>query len=187
MDQTNGRNQQNQEHTSRWGSPTLQGEQKNEEKKYTNPWFFALYIGFFAGLIWGFVKIAAYYFRLTTIIPGFLAEPFYNHDFLLTGGGILIGWIYFILFSILGSYVYMALFRKFKGPIPGILYGIGWWMLLYYLVGPGTGMFPPVTQIGWDTVIADFCLFLLWGLFIGFSTAFEFTEETAAEREGTTN
>lgn len=185
MDQTNSRNKQND--ASCPDKTSFHSEKNGEGKKYTNPWFFALYIGFFAGVIWGFVKIAAYYFRFTTVIPGFLVEPFYKHDFLLTGGGILVGWIYFILFSILGSFVYMLLLGKLKGPVPGILYGIGWWMVLYYIVGPGTGMFAPVTRIGWDTIIADFCLFLLWGLFIGFSTAFEFTEETGTERKNTTN
>ena len=45
-----------------------------------NRFFFAVYIGVVAGLIWGGIKIAAYYLGFTKVIPAFLAEPFFGPD-----------------------------------------------------------------------------------------------------------
>ncbi|MFB7815611.1 YqhR family membrane protein [Paenibacillus chitinolyticus] len=152
------------------------GGAAGEEKK-TNRAFFALYLGFFAGIIWGAVKIIEYIFKFTRVIPAFLAEPFYRHDFLLTWQGTLVGWLFFIVFSIQASFIYMFLFGKVRGPWMGVGYGIAWWCLLYLVIGPWTGMMGSMYFSDWNTILTDFCLFLVWGLFIGYSTAFEFTEE----------
>ncbi|WP_052487201.1 hypothetical protein [Gordoniibacillus kamchatkensis] len=42
----------------------------------TNPLRFGAYIGLFAGIIWGAVRIFEYYFRLTDVVPGFWSNIF---------------------------------------------------------------------------------------------------------------
>ncbi|GIQ70702.1 hypothetical protein DUZ99_14905 [Xylanibacillus composti] len=148
---------------------------------HTNPWRFALQIGFFAGLIWGGVRIAEYYFKFTEVIPGFLAEPFMKHSFIASWSGHLFGWGVFTVFSIAAAFIYAAFFRKIKGPWFGLLYGAAWWLLLYLLIGPWTGMMKAFSEQTPNTLITDSCLFLVWGLFIGYSTAFEFTDERFRE------
>src|SRR5687768_1205995 len=54
----------------------------HDVKIKTNRWIFALYIGFFAGFIWGALKIVEYYFKFTSLVPGFLVELFFKHNFL---------------------------------------------------------------------------------------------------------
>ncbi|MVP00178.1 YqhR family membrane protein [Paenibacillus lutrae] len=155
------------------------GRGGSHEEKKTNRFFFAMNIGFFAGVLWGGIKIVEFYFHFTSVIPSFLAEPFYRTDFLLTWQGLLIGWLFFVLFSVIASCIYMLLLSKIKGPWVGIGYGIVWWCLLYLAIGPWTGMMGWLYYSEWNTIITDFCLFLLWGLFIGYSIAFEFTQENS--------
>lgn len=147
------------------------------QKATTRPWTFSLYIGLFAGLIWGAVKMLEFALRFTAIVPGFLLEPFYRHAFLVTRQGIALGYISFIVFSIAAALLYGLLLRKLKGPWPGLAYGAAWWALIYLLVGPLTEMVPAVTQLDLNSFVTDLSLFLLWGLFIGYSIAMEFTDE----------
>lgn len=150
-------------------------------KEQTSVWSFALQIGFFAGLIWGGVKAVEYYFKFTKVPPWFMAKPFFAASFMNTAAGFWMGWLMFIVFSLLASLLYAALLRHVKGPWAGIGYGAAWWALLYLLVGPSTGMMRWVYRYDWNTILTDISLFLVWGLFIGFSIAFEFTDERERE------
>jgi uncharacterized membrane protein YagU involved in acid resistance len=71
---------------------------------------------------------------------------------------------------------YALFFRKALSPWVGVVYGAAWWIVLYIVVGPITGMFGWIAQLRGDTLFTDFCLFILWGLFIGYSIAFEFND-----------
>lgn len=156
-------------------------------EKKTNRWVFAVYIGFFAGLIWGGLRIVEYYLRLTDLVPGFLVEFYFRHDFLTTKWGGVVGWVFFTIFSIAASLIYAAMLHKARGPWNGLAYGLIWWGLLYLLIGPSTGMMPWIYDQGWNTIITDLCLFALWGLFIGYSINVEFTDEPEQSAGGTLN
>jgi hypothetical protein len=158
----------------------------SERKERTGVWSFALQIGFFAGLIWGAVKAAETYFKFTRIPATFMAKPFFAPSFMNTTAGFWMGWLAFIVFSIAASLLYAALFRKVVGHWTGLAYGAAWWALLYLLVGPSTGMMKWIYRYEWNTIATDACLFLLWGLFIGFSISFEFTDEREREPSVTT-
>lgn len=158
----------------------IQKEQQ-EQPTVTNPVLFALEIGIFAGLIWGGFRWFFYKFQFTTIIPGYLAEPFFKHSFLLSPAGQWVGWLYFTLFSIIAALIYTLAFRHLKGPWPGITYGIIWWMIIYPLFGVSSGVLQKLSQLTWTTNLTEFCLFVLWGLFIGYSIAVEFTDERGRE------
>ncbi|WHX47475.1 YqhR family membrane protein [Paenibacillus woosongensis] len=160
-----------------------QRQQGNQSNNRTNIWTFGLQLGLFAGLIWGGARGLMYFFRLTVIVPGYLAEPFYKTQFLKTQAGYYVGWLYFILFSIVAALLYTLFMRRLKGPYPGILYGIVWWLIIFLGVGPMLGMTKKITELPADTLISEFCLYLLWGLFIGYTAAMEFTDERRREPE----
>ncbi|WP_213617816.1 YqhR family membrane protein [Paenibacillus sp. J22TS3] len=156
-------------------------QRQREGKQVTNPWWFALQLGFFAGLIWGGIHGVFYFMRFTKIIPGFLAEPFFKHAYLKTMPGYFIGWLFFIIFSILAALIYTMFLRKLKGPWPGLVYGALWWAVLFLLAGPALHMTPPFRQLNFNTHFSEFCLYLLWGLFIGYTAAMEYTDERDRE------
>jgi len=154
---------------------------RTDKKSGTNPYLFSLYIGFFAGLIWGGLKLVEYLMKFTTIVPGFLLNPFVRLSYLKTWQGLIVGWLSFILFSMIAALLYGWLMRKMSGPWYGFGYGVFWWGVLYLLIGPFTGMVPSVTKMDVNTFFTDVCLFVLWGLFIGYSISMEFTDERNRE------
>ncbi|MEK8132770.1 YqhR family membrane protein [Paenibacillus filicis] len=156
-------------------------ERKPETRKKTGKWSFALYIGVFAGILWGGLKIIESYFHFTTLPPGFMLEPFFLHEYLTSVAGYWLGWGAFTLFSIVASLLYALLMAKTRGPWFGIGYGVAWWVFIFLLIGPLTGMTKWIAYMDLNTVLSDFCLFVLWGLFIGYSISFEFTDERSRE------
>lgn len=154
---------------------------KEHNQRDTNIWRFSLQLGFFAGLIWGGIKGVMYYLKFSTVVPGFLVEPFFKTQFLHSQRGYYLGWLFFIIFSMAAALIYTLLFRKFKGPLPGIIYGIVWWILLFVVPGPDLGLTLPFRQLPVQTNISEFCLYLLWGLFIGYTAAMEYTDERKRE------
>lgn len=155
------------------------GKQKSQ---HTNPFYFAIELGFFAGIIWGGIRWVMYAFHFTKVLPGFLAEPFFKHEFLMTAAGHLAGYLSFIVFSVAASLFYVLIFRKLKGPWPGLIYGVLCWSALF-LAGSWLFLMQPPFRLPWNSVISEFCIFLLWGLFIGYTAAIEYTDERKREQQ----
>lgn len=159
------------------------GHQQRDSRESTNAVLFSLQIGLFAGLIWGLLRLAFFEMNMTRVLPGYMLEPFFRHSFLNTVPGIAIGIGGYVLFSAAAALLYRVLMGKLRGPWPGMLYGAGW-SLLFGAIGPWLGMMPKLNEIGWNSIITEFCIFVLWGLFIGYSIAFEFTDEASREPIG---
>lgn len=144
-------------------------------------WGFAAYIGFFAGLIWGWVEWVLYYFKFTTVLPAFLVEPFFKKSFMHSWSGHWTGLAAFTAYSIVAALVYTAVLLKLRGAWPGVLFGVLWWGLTFGFIGPFTGMLPPFRNLSFDTHVTEACRFVLWGVFIGYSISLEFHDERERE------
>jgi hypothetical protein len=143
--------------------------------------WFAMYIGFYAGLIWGVFAYVFYYLEFTTIKPAFLIQPFVTKDFLHSWMGVLSGLLLFILYSIIAAFIYSGFLYKSSGPWPGILFGIVWWIVIFGMVGPYFDLLPPLRKLNLDTRVTELCRYTLWGAFIGYSITLEFTDERERE------
>lgn len=157
---------------------------KRRQNRKTNPWKFALNLGFFAGIIWSIVHWVLYIMKFTLVLPGYLVEPFFRTAFLHTIMGHAVGIGSFVVFSIIAALLYQVMLVRFRGPWMGIVYGAVWWSVLFVVAGPLLGMMQPVHLIGWNSLLTELCLFLLWGVFIGYSVAFEFHDEASREPAG---
>jgi len=153
---------------------------EQHSKPATNPWRFALSAGLFAGFFWGAVRLAAYLLKFTNAVGGFWLEPFARHPVLQRWPGQMLGWLLFVLFSVLAAELYVWLFRT-RAAWFGMGYGLFWWAVLFLLAGPLAGMMPPWKGMGTDTLVTEACILILWGLTIGYSITFEFNEMTARE------
>ncbi|QSF43630.1 YqhR family membrane protein [Paenibacillus tianjinensis] len=151
------------------------------ESEHTNQLFFAVELGIFAGLIWGGIRWLIYTLHFTKVIPGFLAEPFFKHEFLIKPAGHLLGYLFYIAFSVIASLIYVLIFRKLKGPWPGMIYGMLWWAGIF-LAGSWMFLLQPMFKLPWNSVVSEFCISLLWGLFIGYTAAIEYTDERKREQ-----
>ncbi|MEX1029382.1 MAG: YqhR family membrane protein [Paenibacillaceae bacterium] len=139
--------------------------------------YFALYIGVYAGIIWGLVRWMFYILQFTKVLPAFLIKPFFSKTFVHSWIGHLSGIGAFILLSFIASLIYAIFLRKLKGPWPGIIYGIVWWFVVCVLIGPLIRMQPALWKLDLNSILCDACVFTLWGVFIGYSITLEFTDE----------
>jgi len=146
----------------------------------TKPIPYALSLGFFAGLIWGGLRLLSYFLHFTYEPASFLIRGWLTEEAAIGAFGHITGTISFIIFSMIASFLYLWFFRTLEGPWPGIWYGIGWWGILYGL-GPLFGFTRLSLDVTFTLAATDFCFFVLWGLFIGYSIAFEFTDEASRE------
>jgi len=158
-----------------------EAEQAKKHSSANRPLVFCLQIGLAGGVIWGLVRWLAVAMNLTNVPQAFLIDPWVKRSALTHAVWQLSGFAAFILMSIVAAIVYYVICRSFRGPLPGLLFGIGWWTVVYALAGPVVGAMPPLRQIGLTSLITDFCLFAVWGLFIGYSIAFEYHDETGHE------
>ncbi len=149
----------------------------------TNPFAYSLKIGLFAGVFGGLLRWVLYEMKFTTMVPGYMLEPFFRHNYLHTIWGIVIGFVAYVMFSAAAALLYQFTMGKLRGPWPGLAYGAVWGLIVFVL-GPIFGMMEKINIIGWNTLITEFCVFLIWGLFIGYSIAFEFTDEASREPMG---
>lgn len=147
-------------------------------------WLFSVHIGFFAGLIWGAVRWLAWFFNFTEMPPAFLLEPFVARSFVRSAAGHWSGYGAYIAFSVAAAVLYALLFVRWRGPWPGILYGAGWWTVLFSLAAcPFLGMPERFSDPNAASLFTEACIFVLWGVFIGYSISFEFHDERMREPE----
>ncbi|WP_051318401.1 YqhR family membrane protein [Cohnella thermotolerans] len=146
-----------------------------------HPALFSMLIGFFAGVLWGFIRWFAVGLHFTKVPQAFLADPFVRRSLLGSAGWEWIGLLLFIVMSVFAGLIYWLFFGRLSGPWPGIAFGALWWVMLFYVVGPPTGTVEAAAALGWRTLVAELCLYLVWGLFIGYSIAFEYHDEAARE------
>ncbi|WP_225442765.1 YqhR family membrane protein [Paenibacillus lycopersici] len=151
---------------------------------HTHPFWYCLQLGFFGGLFWGLMRWLLYTISFTKVLPGFLADPFFKQSFLKTYWGHAVGIGFFIVFSVIAALLYKLALGRLSGPWPGLFYGLFWWIILFGMAGPMLGMFPYMNKIGYDTIFTECALYLVWGLFIGFTIAYEYTDEASREPMG---
>lgn len=140
----------------------------------TNPWLHALQVGFFAGIIWGGIHWICEVMKFTSVHSGYWIEPFFMRNDLAAPLGHVLGIGSFVLFSILAAFLYRAALIRFRGPWAGMVYGTVWWAVIFAALGPAFGLMEPLHRIGWTTIWTEWSIHMLWGLFIGYTIAFEF-------------
>ncbi|MCF7617842.1 YqhR family membrane protein [Bacillus sonorensis] len=150
-----------------------------EQNKRENPVSFTgrvISTGFIGGILWSVLGELAYLFKFSEVNPNMILQPFmlggWKNGFLGTVVSILlIGVI-----SIGAALLYYGCLKQAKGMWPGLLYGAVLWLVVFYLFNP---MFPDVqtvAELKRKTVVTTFCIYLLYGLFVGYSISFEYNE-----------
>ncbi|PGM95044.1 hypothetical protein CN958_08400 [Bacillus cereus] len=144
-------------------------------------------IGLFGGLFWGGIWYFLHIFSFTEAGPNYLLLPFAFGDWKEGVWGNVLGIICMGLLSILVAFLYKALFKKFEGVLPGIIYGLFWWALLFL----GMGLMAPVIKsalhLPKETIVTTICIFILYGVFISYSVAFESNNTNRGEGIEKTN
>lgn len=141
--------------------------------------------GLFGGVFWGFVGWLAYYFSLTEIRPNVIIEPWMKGNWKYGSIGTVISLILMGVISVGVAFIYFALLRKLNGVWFGIAYGLILFFLVFLLLNPFLPI-KPIMDLSRDTVITSICLYILYGMFIGYSINYEYQNKLAQKNEPAT-
>lgn len=153
--------------------------EKLEQNKRETPMSFTgrvITTGLVGGVLWSALAELAYLFKFSEVNPNMILQPFvigeWKNGFLGTVISILlIGGI-----SIGAALIYFGCLKQVKGIWGGVVFGAVLWVIVFYLFNP---MFPDVQtvpELKRKTVVTTLCIYLLYGLFVGYSISFEYNE-----------
>ncbi|MFB4210916.1 YqhR family membrane protein [Shouchella sp. JSM 1781072] len=141
-------------------------------------------IGFFGGLIWSFVGYACYYFHLTEVGPSFVLLPWALGDWKIGHTGQVVGMAVIAVLSIGIAFLYKVLLQKVNSMWPGVGFGVVLWVILFYILNPFIVDLDPVQSYSLNTIVTTLCLFIIYGLFIGYSISYEYAEQKSSMTQG---
>ncbi|WP_091700585.1 YqhR family membrane protein [Anoxybacillus pushchinoensis] len=133
-------------------------------------------IGFIGGVFWSFLAYCAYFFHFTEVAPNFILQPWAVGDWKNGALGQTIAILFIGIVSVVAAFVYYAFFKNRQGIWPGVAFGIGLWVLVFYVLNPIFPQLKAVPQLERNTVVTMVCFYILYGVFIGYSISFEVTE-----------
>ncbi|MCM3738230.1 YqhR family membrane protein [Bacillus cytotoxicus] len=144
-------------------------------------------IGLFGGLFWGGVWYFLHIFSFTALGPNYLVLPFALGDWKEGGWGNIVGIICMGILSILVAFIYKAVLSKFEGLIPGVIFGLVWWGLLFFVIAPVAPVIKSMMGMPKETIVTTACIFILYGVFIAYSVSFEVNNNTSTTDEEKAN
>ncbi|WP_070120704.1 YqhR family membrane protein [Bacillus marinisedimentorum] len=139
--------------------------------------------GLFGGIFWSLLGYIAYLLNFTSLSPSLVLGPWAVGDWKTGQLGHIIGIIVIGLLSILAAFIYYALLKNIKNMWGGLLFGAGLFLLVFFVLNP---LFPNLENIGeldQNTLFTTVALYLLYGVFIGYSISYENNELMNARRQ----
>lgn len=130
-------------------------------------------IGFVGGVFWSSLGYLAYIFNFTEIRPNIILELFALNDLKNFWEGIVLSIFLIGLVSIGVAYIYYGTFRRINSIWLGLCYGILLFIIVFIVLNP---LFPgigPISELERTTLVTTICLYILYGVFIGYSISYE--------------
>lgn len=140
-------------------------------------------IGFVGGLIGSVLGMIAYYFNFMDFSPKFILTSWSNQGWVKAWQGFLLTMILYGILSIGIAFLYYLLLKKVKSMIAYMLFGVVCWLLFIIALNPIFRDLPSLAKMSGDSIITSICLFILYGVFIGYSIYFDY-HEYIREEEG---
>ncbi len=150
-------------------------EQNQSEKQLS---FIQLVIltGFIGGVFWSGIGYVCYFFSFTKIEPNIIFEPWAVGTWKETWIGIILALVAYGLVSIGAALIYYGLLRKFKSMWVGAGYGIVLNLTVFFILTPLFPSLKSFTDTDYYTLVTTLCLYVLYGVFIGYSISYEENE-----------
>lgn len=140
-------------------------------------------IGFVGGALWSTVAYFAYTFNFISFGPSVILEPWAIGDWKHGALGQWIGVVAIGILSVGVAFLYRIIFAKYNVIWPGIGFGFALWLFVFVLLHPLFHTIDPITEMNLNTLTTSISLYIVYGLFIGYSVSYEYHERTAHEGE----
>ncbi|OEH94476.1 YqhR family membrane protein [Bacillus solimangrovi] len=139
-------------------------------------------IGFSGGLIWSSVGFITYYFNFVEWNPSFVLEAITTGDWRAGVLGTFIGILFISIISIGVAFVYSFALKQVDNVFGGILFGLALWGAVFYLFNPLFPSVKPVSEWDFNSIVTSLCLYILYGVFVGYSISFDAKEMEEAQK-----
>ncbi|MFT8391550.1 MAG: YqhR family membrane protein [Sporolactobacillus sp.] len=159
-------------------SGTNKSGNKNKKKSFGR----TAVIGLFGGLLWSLIALVCKLINFTSYGPELLFKPFALPAWKNQIGGQFLAVAGLSLLSIVLAWAYLLIVGRFKNFWISLLFGLMLWALVFIGLQPFIPDMRFVTKLGWNTASTTICLFLLYGLFVGYSISFEMEEANGQEQ-----
>ncbi|MGJ7921333.1 YqhR family membrane protein [Neobacillus sp. LXY-4] len=133
-------------------------------------------IGFVGGILWSGLAYLAYVFNFTEIRPNVIIEPWTIGAWKDQWLGTVISIILIGIISIGAAVIYYLALRKFSSMYVGLGYGLVLFLLVFLVLNPIFPGIHPFNELTRMTVITSVCIYILYGVFVGYSISYEENE-----------
>lgn len=133
-------------------------------------------IGLFGGLFWGAVHYVLFLFNFTKVGPSFVLLPWALPEWKHTYVGHLLGIVFISILSLGIAFLYRWLLKRWETIWVGALFGGMLWFFIFFILHPIFPSLESVPDMEKTTLITTLCLFVMYGVFIGYSVAYEYKE-----------
>lgn len=163
----------------------------DEQKKtnYQGPMPFLVMVfwtGLFGGLFWGTLGYFAYFLNFSEISPNVILEPWALGGWKNGWIGTIISIIIIGIFSVAAAFAYYVAFKKFKGIWFGLGFGLVLFLIVFFVLNPLFPGMKPFFDLSRDTIITSVCLYIVYGIFIGYSINYEYQNNKVQKKEAAT-
>lgn len=135
-----------------------------------------MFTGFAGGVFWSLLGYLAYALNLTEISPNLLLQPFILGDWKNGVMGNVVAIFGIGLLSIGTALIYFFVLKRFSSMYVGLAYGVVLWALVFFLLNPIFPNLKSVFELERTTTVTTICLYILYGVFVGYTISFEHNE-----------
>ncbi|HEY4602615.1 MAG TPA: YqhR family membrane protein [Cerasibacillus sp.] len=133
--------------------------------------------GFIGGMFWSMIWLIVYVFNFTVVSPkAFLLRSWLKVEWTETFLGDVITILLSGLVSIGLAFLYYIFLKKSQSILAGIFYGIALWAIAFYILKPVFPQNPSLDELPFDTIVTTLCLFIIYGIFIGYTISYDYEQ-----------
>jgi hypothetical protein len=161
-------------------------DESEKKSKYPQPMSIialVFWTGLFGGVFWSGLGYLAYAFNFIEISPSIILESWTVGAWKTGWLGIIISLVLIGIFSVGAAFLYYLILKRFNGFWVGIIYGIVLFLLVFIVLNPLLPSMGPFKELSRDTIITCICLYIVYGLFIGYSISYEHQNHMLAKEE----
>lgn len=137
----------------------------------------ALAIGFSGGILWSGLGAITYFFHFSEVsAASFLIRSYLQNDWSGTWLAEVLAIVGVGVLSLVSAMIYYFTLKRRSGIWPGAIFGMIVWALVFLVLTPLFPAIPSISEQSSDTWVTTSCLFILYGVFIGYSISYEFQE-----------
>ncbi|TDL82339.1 YqhR family membrane protein [Peribacillus frigoritolerans] len=132
--------------------------------------------GFAGGVIWSLLGYLAYVLNLTEISPNLLLQPFILGEWKNGVMGNFVSVFCIGILSVGTALLYYLVLKRFSSMFVGLAFGLSLWALVFFLLNPIFPNLKSVFELERLTTVTTICLYILYGVFVGYTISFEHNE-----------